>query len=53
MQRLKADGSMPTPRPGGSLLAGAAIGVAILTMAAQAMMLGAGTAIKNTMLKGD
>jgi hypothetical protein len=51
MQRLKSTGSSPMPRPGGSWLAGMMIGTAIMTLATQAMMLGAGAAIKNATLK--
>ncbi|MDB5398034.1 MAG: hypothetical protein QOD93_7428 [Acetobacteraceae bacterium] len=51
MQRLKSTGSPPMPRPGGSWLAGMMIGTAIMTLATQAMMLGAGAAIKNATLK--
>jgi hypothetical protein len=53
MRRLKTTGNSPPPRPCGSWLAGMVIGAAIITMAAQAMMLGAGAAIKNATLKGD
>jgi hypothetical protein len=53
MQRLKTTGHPPSPRPGGaSWLAGVMIGTAIVTMATQAMMLGAGVAIKDATLKG-
>jgi hypothetical protein len=50
--RLKNTGSMPTPRPVGHWLAGALIGTAIMTMATQAIILGAGVAIKDATLKG-
>jgi hypothetical protein len=53
MRRLKTTGNSPPSRPGGSWLAGMVIGAAIMTMAAQAMMLGAGAAIKDATLKGD
>ncbi len=53
MQRLKMPDRPPSPRPGGvSWLAGMMIGTAIVTMATQAMMLGAGAAIKGATLKG-
>ena len=40
------------PRPGASWLAGMLIGTAIVTMATQAMVLGAGVAIKDATLRG-
>ncbi|HQT78474.1 MAG TPA: hypothetical protein PLD10_15570 [Rhodopila sp.] len=40
------------PRPTGSLFAGMMIGSAIITMAAQAMMLGVGAAIRDSSTKG-
>ena len=52
MQRLKNTANPPPPGPGGSWLAGAIIGTAIMTMATQAMVLGAGAAIKAATLKG-
>jgi hypothetical protein len=52
MQRKKDAGGRPTPRPVGNWLAGAMIGVAIMTMATQAMILGAGAAIQDATLKG-
>ena len=52
MRRLKNTG-YPPPRPGGSWLAGMVIGAAIMTMATQAIVLGAGAAIKDITLKGD
>jgi hypothetical protein len=52
MQRSRSGGHQPPPGPNGSWLAGAIIGTAILTMATQAMMLGAGAAIKDATLKG-
>ena len=52
MQRLRDTASPPPPGPGGSWLAGAIIGTAIMTMATQAMVLGAGAAIKAATLKG-
>jgi hypothetical protein len=51
MQRLKNTASNP-PRPAGNWLAGVMIGAAIMTMATQAMVLGAGAAIKDATLKG-
>ena len=45
MQRLKNTGIPLPPRPNGSLLAGAVIGTAIITIAVQAMALGIGAAI--------
>jgi hypothetical protein len=51
MQRLKNTGTNPTPRPIGNWLVGAMIGAAIMTMATQAMLLGAGAAIKDATLK--
>jgi hypothetical protein len=53
MQRHKDTGGRPAPRPVGNWLAGAMIGAAIVTMATQAMMLGAGAAIRDATLKGD
>jgi hypothetical protein len=53
MQRKKDTGGKPVPSPAGNWLAGAMIGAAIMTMATQAMMLGAGAAIKDATLKGD
>lgn len=52
MQRLKNTANAPTPRPGGSWLAGVLIGSAIMTMATQAMVLGAGAAIQDAAWKG-
>jgi hypothetical protein len=52
MQRLKSISTPPPPRPGSSWLAGMVIGAAIVTMATQAMVLGAGAAIKAATLKG-
>ena len=51
MQRLKNTGATPTPRPNGNWLAGMVIGSAIVTIAAQAMLLGAGAAIQNATRK--
>lgn len=51
MQRLKNTGMPLPPRPNGSLLAGALIGTAIMTVAAQAMALGIGAAINAATLK--
>jgi hypothetical protein len=53
MQRLRTTAYPPPPGPGGSWLAGAIIGTVIMTMATQAMVLGAGTAIKAATLKGS
>jgi hypothetical protein len=52
MQRLKNTGKPPPPPPGGSWLAGMMIGAAIMTIATQAMVLGAGAAIQNATFKG-
>jgi hypothetical protein len=52
MQRLKNTGIIPTPRPAGNWLAGAMIGALIMTMATQAMVLGAGAAIRDASAKG-
>jgi hypothetical protein len=51
MQRLKSMGQPPPPRPGGSWLAGLIISTAIMTMASQAIMLGAGAAIRDATRK--
>jgi hypothetical protein len=51
MQRLKNTGNRPGPLPGGSWLAGIMIGAAIITMATQAMVLGAGAAIQDASIK--
>ncbi|MGD0109673.1 MAG: hypothetical protein ABSC06_37460, partial [Rhodopila sp.] len=51
MQRLKRTGNSPTPRPEGSWLAGMMIGTVIITMATQAMVLGAGAALQDATLK--
>jgi hypothetical protein len=49
MQRHKTTAATPTPRPTGNWLAGMMIGSAIVTMAAQAILLGAaGAAISGT-----
>jgi hypothetical protein len=53
MQRLKSMGHSPPPRPGGSWLAGLVISTAIMTMATQAILLGAGAAIRDATLKDD
>lgn len=53
MQRLKNTGIPRPPRPDGSLLAGALIGTAIMTIATQAMVLGIGAAIQATTLKSQ
>jgi hypothetical protein len=52
MQRLKNTANLPPPRPSGSWLAGMMIGATIMTMATQAMVLGAGAAITDATLKG-
>jgi hypothetical protein len=53
MQRLKNTGNPPPRGPGGSWLAGLMIGAAIMTLATQAMVLGAGAAaINNATSKG-
>jgi hypothetical protein len=52
MQRHKATNNPQPLRPGGSWLAGMMIGAAILTIATQAMVLGAGAAITDATLKG-
>jgi hypothetical protein len=52
MQRLKTTGNPPSPRPSGSWLAGMLIGSAIMTMAAQAMVLGVSAAIQDAAWKG-
>jgi hypothetical protein len=51
MQRLKTPESAPTPRSGGNWLAGMMIGSAIMTMATQAILLGATSAISKATLK--
>jgi hypothetical protein len=57
MQRLKAPGGQPAPKglpgPAGNWLAGMLIGSAIVTMATQAVLLGASAAIRDATLKGD
>jgi hypothetical protein len=52
MQRMKDTGGRPAPHPASHWLAGMLIGTAIMTMATQAMLLGAGAAIKDATLKG-
>lgn len=52
MARFKMTDSRPPPGPSGSWLAGMFIGSTILTIATQAMMLGAGAAIQDATLKG-
>ena len=53
MERRKNTGNPPQPsRPGGAWLAGMVIGATIMTMAAQAMMVGAGAAIGGATRKG-
>jgi hypothetical protein len=52
MQRLKNTPNLPAPpRPGGALMAGMLIGTAIMTMAAQAIVLGAGAAIRDAAVR--
>jgi hypothetical protein len=51
MQRQKDTGGRPPPRPSGDWLAGAIIGAAIITLATQAMLLGAAAAIGTATLK--
>jgi hypothetical protein len=51
MQRHKNTTPTPTPRPTGNWLAGMMIGSVIVTMAAQAMLLGAGGAINGATRK--
>ncbi len=52
MQRLKTPEPGPPPRHGGNWLAGVMIGSAIMTMATQAMLVGAATALNSVTLKG-
>jgi hypothetical protein len=52
LARHKNTGGVPTPRPAGDWLVGMMIGAAIMTMATQAIVLGAGAAIQETTLKG-
>jgi len=52
MERLKNTGTPPPSHPDGPWLAGMVIGTVIMTMATQAMMWGAGAAIKKATLKG-
>src|ERR1700692_2962298 len=47
MQRLRNTGIPLPPRPGGSWLLGMVIGTTIMTMATQAIVLGAGAAIQG------
>jgi hypothetical protein len=53
MQRLKTTATTPAPCPTGNWLAGMVIGSAIVTIATQAILWGAGAAINQTMLKRD
>jgi hypothetical protein len=53
MDRLKNTSYPPPPRPSGSWLAGMVIGTTIMTMATQAVMLGAGAAINAATFKGN
>ena len=50
MPRMK-NVPVPPPRPSGSLLAGMMIGSAIMAIAAQAMMVGAGAAIQDASVR--
>jgi hypothetical protein len=50
MQRSKNTGN-PPPGPGASWLAGVVIGSVIMTLATQAMVLGAGAAIQDATLR--
>jgi hypothetical protein len=53
MERRKdTSNTPPPPRPGGAWLAGMLIGATIMTMAAQAIMLGVGAAIGGAPRKG-
>lgn len=52
MARLKAPDNDPRPRPGGSWVAGLMIGSTIITLAAGAMVLGAGMAVRGSGGKG-
>ncbi|WP_428488812.1 hypothetical protein [Rhodopila sp.] len=52
MQRHRTTSDPPPRRPDGSWLVGMMIGTAIMTMATQAMVLGAGAAISDAALKG-
>jgi hypothetical protein len=52
MQRLKNTELGPVPRPGSNWLAGMVIGSAIMTMATQAMLVGATAAINKVTLSG-
>jgi hypothetical protein len=51
MRRLKVPEATPPARPSGNWLAGVMIGSAIMTMAAQAIMLGTTAAIRDSALK--
>ncbi len=51
MRRMKNTEPSPVPRPGANWLAGMVIGSAIMTMATQAMLVGATTALKNITFK--
>jgi hypothetical protein len=53
MQRLKVTEGPSRPRPGGNWLAGVVIGSAIMTMATQAILLGAGAAIADSAVKRE
>jgi hypothetical protein len=52
IERLRNSGIVPAPRPADNWLAGIMIGAAIMRGWAQAMLLGAGAAVRDTMLKG-
>ncbi|HEY0182863.1 MAG TPA: hypothetical protein VGC09_08660 [Rhodopila sp.] len=51
MHRLKNTGIPRPPRPDGSWLAGILIGTAIMTIATQAIVFGAGAAVQDATLK--
>jgi hypothetical protein len=53
MLRLKNPQQPTPPHISGSWLAGMVIGSAIMTMATQAMLLGAGAAIRDAAIKRD
>jgi len=51
MQRLKVTERTPPSHSGGNWLAGLMIGSAIMTMATQAMLMGASAALKDAAIK--
>ena len=53
MSRRKTTQGPPPDRPTGNWLAGMIIGSAIMTMAAQAMLLGVGAAISEASVRHD